>query len=98
MSRERLFLDAAYVLALVDRKDHHHQLAITLQDRARFAAEVWTTEAVLVELANGLSDSSRDRAIQFIELCYNTANIRNEVLTTTLFLEGLDLYRTCRDK
>jgi len=98
MSAERLFLDTAFVLARVDRRDQHHRSAVALQDRARAAAEVWTTEAVLIEVANGLSASNRDQAIRFIELCYNTANIRVEHVTTSLVLEGLDLYRTCRDK
>jgi len=98
MSKERLFLDTAYVLARIDRRDQNHQSAVALQNRTRAAAEVWTTEAVLIEVGNGLSASNRDHAIRFIGQCYHTANIRVVPLTTALLMEGLDLYRTRSDK
>jgi hypothetical protein len=45
MSRERLFLDTAYVLALLNARDQFHGLALALLPQVRQAAEVWVTEA-----------------------------------------------------
>jgi predicted nucleic acid-binding protein len=98
MSRERFFLDTAYVLARVDRRDQYHRSAVALQERTRTAAEVRTTEAVLIELGNSLSTSNRTEAVRFIEQCYRTKNMWVVPLTTSLRLEALELYRTRPDK
>jgi uncharacterized protein len=98
MSGDRLFLDTAYVLARVDGRDQHHQAAVALRQRVRDAAEVWTTEAVLIEIGNGLSASHRDEAVRFIRQCYQTSNIRVEPLDTALLSGALTLYEARADK
>jgi predicted nucleic acid-binding protein len=98
MSGERLFLDTAYVQARVDRRDQFHRAALAIQGRLRDASQVWTTEAVLIEIGNALAAANRDDAVRFIEQCYHTANIRVGPVTTGLLLEALELYRTRPDK
>jgi predicted nucleic acid-binding protein len=98
MSGERLFLDTAHVRARVDRQDQFHRAALTIQGRLRDAAQVWTTEAVLIEIGNALAAANRDDAVRFIEQCYHTANIRVVPVTTGLLFEALELYRTRPDK
>lgn len=98
MSGDRLFLDTAYVLARVDRRDQHHESAIALRQRVRDAAEVWTTEAVLLEIGNGLSASHREEAVRFIRQCYQTSNMRVEPLDKVLLSEALTLYEARSDK
>lgn len=98
MSRERFFLDTAYVLALLNKKDTFHNLATGLLPRVRTAAEVCTTEAVLIEIGNALGSANRASAAQFIHQCYATSNIRVENVSTPLMLQALDLYRSRQDK
>lgn len=98
MIGDRFFLDTAFVQAFVDRGDQHHRTAIGFQSRLRSAAEVWTTEAVLIEVGNAFSASSRDDAIHFIEQCYTTSNIHVVTITTGLLFEALSLYRKRHDK
>ena len=62
MSRERLFLDTAYVLALLNARDQFHGLAFALLPQVRQAAEVWVTEAVLTEIGNSLARDQRPEA------------------------------------
>nr|WP_228040873.1 hypothetical protein [Nodosilinea sp. LEGE 07088] len=66
MSRERLFLDTAFMQALLNPRDDYHQQAKRLFPRVRTASEVWITEAILVEVGNALSALNRSGAVQFI--------------------------------
>ncbi len=59
---------------------------------------MWTTEAVLIEIANGSSATNRAGAVRFIENLYGTQNARIEPLTPQLFQRGLALYRERADK
>jgi predicted nucleic acid-binding protein len=95
---DRFFLDTAYVWARVDRRDQHHRSALAFQNRLRSAAEIWTTEAVLIEIGNALSSTNRDDAFEFIQQCYTTSNIRVVQVTMELLLESLELYRSRGDK
>ncbi len=52
MSRDRLFLDTAFIQALLNPRDDYHQQAKGLFPLVRSASEVWITEAVLVEVGN----------------------------------------------
>jgi len=98
MSRERLFLDTAFVQALLNRRDQYHTQAEALFPRVRAAAEVWVTEAVLVEVGNALSDLDRMAAAQFIERCYRTSNMHVVSVDTPLLMRTLRLYRERPDK
>jgi uncharacterized protein len=98
MSQDRFFLDTAYVLARVDRRDQYHRSAVALHQRVREAAEVWTTEAVLIEIGNGLGATHRDEAVRFIRQCYQTSNMRVEPFNTALLTESLALYEARPDK
>ena len=62
------------------------------------AAQVWVTEAVLVEVANGLSSSDREGVARFIDHCYTTANLRVVSVDTPLLQRALTLYRKRLDK
>jgi len=93
-----LFLDTAFVQALLNQRDQYHSQAKALLPRVRAAAEVWVTEAVLVEVGNALSSYSRHAAVQFIEQCYRTANIRVVGVDTSLLLRALHLYDARPDK
>lgn len=98
MNTERLFLDTAFVQALLNRRDQYHAQARILLPRLRNAREIWVTEAVLVELGNALSSLDRSAAVQFIEECYKTANIHVVSVDTQLLKRALRLYQNRPDK
>ncbi len=76
MNIDRLLLDTVFVQALFNQRDQYHSQAVALLPRVQAAAEVWVTEAVFAEIGNALSAVNRVAAVQFIQQCYQTANIR----------------------
>ncbi len=62
MSRECIFLDTSFIMALLNRKDRYHEKAKELLNRIRTAYEVWITESVLTETGNVFVSSDRSGA------------------------------------
>lgn len=98
MNTDRLFLDTAFVQALLNRRDQYHAQARALLPRLRSAREIWVTEAVLAEIGNALSSLDRLAAARFIVECYKTANIHEVSVDTPLFRRALRLYEDRPDK
>jgi len=99
MSDERILLDTAFVLALLNRSDQDHAKAKELLPRVRAAREIWTTEAILVEIGNGLSGiSHRQAAFAFIKKCYATSNTHIVNVTSVILDRALNLYHDRKDK
>jgi uncharacterized protein len=98
MSRDRLFLDTAFIQALLNPRDDYHQQAKQLFPRVRTASEIWITEAVLVEVGNALGSFNRNGAVQFIQQCYSTDNIKVVSVDTTLLMQAIALYQARTDK
>jgi uncharacterized protein len=98
MTRDRLFLDTAFIQALLNPRDHYHGSAKLLFPRIRAATEVWITEAIFAEVGNALSGANRNGAVQFIQQCYRTENIRVVSVDTKLLSQALALYQSRPDK
>ena len=98
MTRDRLFLDTAFIQALLNVRDAYHPKAIELFPRVRNAAEIWITEAILTEVGNACSVINRKGAVQFIQQCYQTDNIRVVSIDTQLFTQATHLYQSRSDK
>ncbi|MEO1347309.1 MAG: nucleic acid-binding protein [Cyanobacteria bacterium J06635_15] len=98
MSNARLFLDTAFIQALLNPKDTFHNPAKALLPHVRNASEVWITEAILIEVGNALSALNRAGAIQFIQQCYRTDNIRVISVGVELMTQALTLYQSRMDK
>ncbi len=98
MKFDRLFMDSAYVLALLNESDQHHSLASKFHPDVRKAKEVWLTEAVLLEIGNGLARYGRDRAANFIRACYSAPNMQIVTVDSMLLHRALDLYKSRHDK
>jgi uncharacterized protein len=98
MTREQLFIDTAFIQALLNSRDTYHSQAIALLPKVRNASEVWITEAVLTEVGNACSAYNRDGAVKFIQQCYRTENIRVACIDTLLFRQAVDLYQSRPDK
>lgn len=95
---ERLFLDTAFIQALLNHRDQYHTQAKEMLPIVRAANEVWVTEAVLVEVGNALTNSNRMAAAQFIHQCYQTENMRVVDITSSLFAKALSFYAARSDK
>ncbi|QSJ16480.1 type II toxin-antitoxin system VapC family toxin [Nostoc sp. UHCC 0702] len=98
MNGDRLFLDTVFIQALLNKNDQYHTQAQALLSRVRNATEVWLTEAILIEVGNALSAINRRGAVQFIEQCYKTDNIRIVSVDTPILNRALQLYNSRQDK
>jgi len=98
MSADRLFLDTAFVLALLNRRDRHHEAARRWFSRLRRAGEVCTTEAILLEVGNSLARRNRREAITFIRSCYLAPNMHVQPLDRALMDRAIQLYEERSDK
>lgn len=98
MRYKRLFLDTAFVQALLSKQDEFHEKAKSLANHLREAKKVWTTETVLTEIGNALSKIDRERAVRFIRNCYKTKNVQVVQVDTSLFKKALALYEKYDDK
>lgn len=98
MTGDRLFLDTAFIQALLNPRDDFHSQSKTLFPQIRTAKEVWLTEAIITEVGNALSAFNRARAVQFIQQCYCTENIKVVSVNTELLMEALALYQSRSDK
>ena len=98
MNREKLFLDTVFIQALLNPRDQYHLVARAFLPRVRVAAEVWLTEAILIEVGNGLSAIDRRSAVQFIQNCYTATNMKIVTVDTSLLNRGLSLYQSRQDK
>lgn len=92
MHPTRLFLDTAFVQALLNRNDQYHKIAKAHLSELRTAKEVWTTEAILIEIGNALSTAHREAAARFINQCYATPNIHVVSVDTGLLKRAVNLY------
>jgi uncharacterized protein len=97
MQSARVFLDTSYVVATFDVRDTLHAKARALRPTLE-TAEVLTTEAVLIEIANALSRWNRMGASWFIESCYQTPSIHVVSIDSALMKRGLALYTSRGDK
>lgn len=99
MSDERLLLDATFIAGYLNARDQHHLRAQKCMPRVEAAREVIITEAVLVEVGNLLHATlHRERAAQFIEACYTTANITVVPVNSELLKRAVEFYRQHDDK
>ena len=98
--RAPLFLDTAYVYALVNTRDHWHEVATTWE--RRLAAErrhLLTTEFVLLEIADGLASLRfRIGAVRIIAALRASSLVEIVSVTSDLLEAALDLYQHRDDK
>ncbi|WP_420455846.1 type II toxin-antitoxin system VapC family toxin [Rubrivirga sp.] len=96
-SRSPLFVDTAYVLALVSRQDQFHPMAVALSLRFEGSPLV-TTNAVLFEIGNSLSRSHRAEAAAIIRLFRSSENVTVLSTDARRFKDALALYASHSDK
>ena len=92
-----LFADSVYFLAVLNRRDDHHDRAIEIGSQRDFRAV--TTPAVLLEVADALADTqSRGAAADALMRVDARASIEVIPLDEDLFERGLALYSHRPDK
>ena len=98
--RAPIFLDTAYVNALVNTRDQWHDAAVQWE-RKLATDKRWlvTTEFVLVEIAAGLAAVRfRVQAVQVIATLQASALVEIMPASSQLFTAALELYRSRGDK
>ncbi len=98
--REKVFVGTAAFVGILVNRDEHHQSAIkSMSDLRAKKARLFTTEAVLFELANALSAVEfRARTISFIDTLRGLASFEIVPTNAELFQNALRLYRERPDK
>jgi len=95
--RRAVFLDTSYFLALIRKKDSHHEEALDVA--ASYTGSFVTTDLVLVEFANSLSQPPyRSTATAVIEKIRTDANIKVLPFDSGGMEKALALYNDRSDK
>ena len=97
---KRVFADTGYWVALLNPSDDLNAKAKEVS-RGLGAVRIYTTEMVLVEVANMFGkegEAFRVLVQQTISSLRENPNVTIEPQTSTLFREGLDFYAAHRDK
>jgi predicted nucleic acid-binding protein len=99
MARERLFLDTSFVVARFYRRDQHHQRANQLKVRIESCAELWTTEAILLEVGAAFCHPLQRSIVETMwnqfhsDPFFRVAQVSGELLN-----RGMELFRQRADK
>ena len=98
--RMPIFLDTAYVNALVNTRDQWHSAAVQWQRKlSADKRQLVTTEFVLVEIADGLAAVRfRVQAVQVIATLQASPLVEILPASSQLFTAALELYRSRGDK
>lgn len=63
-ANDRLFLDTGYAFARFNPRDQFHAVAVQLDEVVNSCQEIWTTDAVLLEICAGFSSpKERETAV-----------------------------------
>jgi uncharacterized protein len=91
------FIDTLFVVALINPRDQYHVKAAELAVRYE-SSPLLTTDAVLLEIANGLARNHKPEAIEIIEDFFDSEEVEIVRLTAELFERAFDLYKRYKDK
>ena len=70
----RIFIDTLFVIALINPRDQYHARAIELACKYE-THPFLVTDAVLLEIGNGLARNFKQEAIQIIESFFNSEEV-----------------------
>ena len=92
-----VFVDTSFVVALVNKNDQYHGLAVELTERFNGQGLV-TTDAILLEIGNALSRNFKREAVEVIEHFLTSDDVKVIHLQPPLFRKAFDLYKSHSDK
>jgi len=93
----RIFVDTLFVIALVNSRDQYHAKATELALKYE-SVPLLVTDAVLLEIGNGLARGFKDEATEVINSFFLSEEVEVVHLTPELFKRGFDLYQKYKDK
>ena len=93
----RVFVDTSYIVALVNPRDEYHKLAGSLAQGLGNRPLI-TTDAVILEIGNALSQHHRPRSVEAIRRFLYSKEISVVRLIPSLFDEAFALYSSSLDK
>lgn len=91
------FVDTFFVIAYINEEDEFHEQARALAP-VYLQQRLVTTEAILLEIGNGLARRFKADAIGVIQDFKAADNVEIVNVTPGLFDRGFDLYRRFEDK
>ena len=96
----KIFLDTAYVIALLNKNDNHHDKAREFEAILRNSGTTLiTTTAILLEIGNALSKLKYRRAsIIFLKALTSDPAIKVIPISESLYDKGFSRYSTMTDK
>ena len=92
-----VFVDTSFVVALVNKNDQYHDLAVDLTERLTGQGLV-TTDAILLEIGNALSRNFKRESVEIIEHFLTSDDVKVIHLHPPLFRRAFDLYKSHSDK
>lgn len=95
--RIKIFVDTLFIVALINKRDQYHQIALNLAKQYENYPLI-TTDAIFLESGNKLSANYRNEAVELIEQFLASDEIDVIRLTPELFDESLRLYKQYQDK
>lgn len=93
----RIFVDSLFIIALVNQRDQYHRQAVSLASSLR-GHPLLITDAVLLEVGNGLARNYKKEAVAIIERFLKAKEVEVAHLSPELFQEAFTLYRGREDK
>jgi len=94
---ERVFVDTAYVLALVNERDQYHDRAQELADLFE-GQQLLITDAILLEIGNALARGFKEQAIEIIGRFIESEEVEIVRHTAEVFDKAFALYKKYQDK
>jgi predicted nucleic acid-binding protein len=100
LANEYLFVDTAYVYALINPRDQWHLEAVEWRKRIKSEKRLLlTTEFILAEIADGLSAVNfRQAAARAIHILQENPFVKIVPASSELFAQALTLYELRSDK
>lgn len=99
-SMDKVFLDAAYAIALSAPNDQHHEHAEMLAEQLEaHGSQLITTRAVMLEIGNALAKLRyRNAAIELLDALEQDSNVEIIPISEQLYKRAFQLYRERPDK
>jgi predicted nucleic acid-binding protein len=94
---ESIFVDTAFVLALVNERDQFHERAKELADQYE-GQSLLITDAVFLELGNALSRGFKTQAVEIIQDFFDSEEVDVYRYSTQDFDNAFALYKKYDDK
>lgn len=95
--RSKIFVDTLFIVALINKRDQHHQKALELSEEFENYPLI-TTDAVFLEVGNALSSNYKNEAVELMEYFLESDDVEVVRLSPDLFDEALNLYKKHQDK